>query len=777
MKENQVLVLWFAAFVAVLVLASAYFTDHNGDIDTLGLYNPSYMLAHTGKLTYPVHGYYDEPVIVHPPIHVGAIGLFLRAGLTWHYAEATPTAFFFLLAILLATVLPAGAMIRIALIFPIAFLSLGSQFTTHMASPWGVMFATRPEGHVFGAWFCGLLLLENGRLRQWDYRWLVAGAFLSAWAAGVHYYAWASLFGVLIYVLLAFLSLGRMAALRRAAALIGGACLFGIPYLTLYVIPNWSAITQVVGESGGFAGVGVSVKAHRDWYSAFANTRFDWLLRGPFLLKVPLLVWSTAVLLIVRATRALALSAAPLLLAILLVTPHKQFAYLIHEFAFFLAALFIGLFFAVDWLLDRIHRQRMRQFLLPATTAILTLYLFGTTDVLKAAVHTGEPVVEEGDVARAAARSILGPNAKVASRIGLWYASGAAWWHDTTWDLLDYPDSYHDPIRYLSNFDAAADYTHASDRTAAGGTTLSALYASGQLALRGFYFGETNPDLRFVLLKSERAAPIVGYAARRGQLLRFTEQPDGEEELTLRRCPPLAQDADTQLRFLHISYARFALPVQAGQRVETLFHLLTPRGAANLPLLNGCTILSTTRGATTPVDKTALIDKLRREDQPIHFSASLDELPGYRAIGVPPKLAAPSDVIRLDHVLKRAEAKIVTTPHGSGSFAISIPAEQGRGIAAPCWVQFRLRVLTGRIGLMVWNGKNNQESYSGGAFLSKTDEPVDIAVKLPQMKDTYYATLYNGSMSLPSKFEILDAAVMVSRETWQQQQNTLAALR
>src|SRR5215469_16719012 len=163
-RGHQLAVLAFAVFVALLVIASAFLNYHDSDIDDLGLYNPSYMVARYGTLTYPVHGYYDEPVIVHPPVHVGEIGLLQRAGLPWYYAEAIPAAFLFLLAIALAARLPVAATVRLRLLF-----------------------GTRPEGEVFASWMCGLLLMESGRLRQWNPARLFYGAFLMAWAAGVHY--------------------------------------------------------------------------------------------------------------------------------------------------------------------------------------------------------------------------------------------------------------------------------------------------------------------------------------------------------------------------------------------------------------------------------------------------------------------------------------------------------------------------------------------------------------------------------------------------------------
>ena len=85
----QVTVVSFACFIALLVLLLAFFTDRNGDVDELAMYNPAYMLAHLGELTfpsYPHHAYFADPVIVHPPVHLGLIGLLGRLGFTWYYA-------------------------------------------------------------------------------------------------------------------------------------------------------------------------------------------------------------------------------------------------------------------------------------------------------------------------------------------------------------------------------------------------------------------------------------------------------------------------------------------------------------------------------------------------------------------------------------------------------------------------------------------------------------------------------------------------------------------
>jgi hypothetical protein len=51
--EREWPVFIFACLVAFLLVLAAYATDHTGYVDELGLYNPSYMFAHYGNLTYP----------------------------------------------------------------------------------------------------------------------------------------------------------------------------------------------------------------------------------------------------------------------------------------------------------------------------------------------------------------------------------------------------------------------------------------------------------------------------------------------------------------------------------------------------------------------------------------------------------------------------------------------------------------------------------------------------------------------------------------------------
>jgi len=49
-----------AIAVAMLLVVAAYFSERDGDVDEIGLYNPTYMAVHYGKMTYPAHGYFTS---------------------------------------------------------------------------------------------------------------------------------------------------------------------------------------------------------------------------------------------------------------------------------------------------------------------------------------------------------------------------------------------------------------------------------------------------------------------------------------------------------------------------------------------------------------------------------------------------------------------------------------------------------------------------------------------------------------------------------------------
>ncbi len=755
-------------------------------MDELTFYNPSYMLAHFGKLTYPgyPHGiYFDEPVITHPPVHVGLIGLLGRLGFTWYYAEATPTVVFFLVAIIAIVRGAFPATVKLGLLFSIGFVMLtGENLAT--------CFGTRPEGELHAAWLAGLVLLESGRLANWNIARLAAGAFFLTWASGVHYYAAPAFAGVVVYLIWAVWSLGWKDARSRIAALCAGGCVFGIPYLAFYLIPHASKIFATIRDIQGNGGIAASIHEHLQLYKTWAEAAYlPALVRIPMALGVPLMFFSTAALACIRSTRGLAFASIPLQLFVFLFASHKQPQYLMHETALFTAAASIVALTLADGVLKQASSARINKLFLPVATALLILYLLTGNPALQAAVLSAEPHVHEGDLARAAARTILGPNARVAGRLGAWYSSGAEHWWDIESDMLSVLP--YEPAGYFANFDAVVEYPHMSDVTV-NGDTVSSWYAKGILHLRGFYFGETNPQLQTVLLSARPVPNVVGYAARNAQLYRFEQQGDGDYQVLSAACPmsPALAYQNWISRWPRVFATVLLLPRPAAGQPAVMVTALMPRQASEPTGWMGrtCRVVSKITGSLELADKNALISSLRREDQPIHFYRNLDELPGYVGVQLPEEMTPPKDGLRLNKAIDFSDARTalgvpfggrppfsVRIPRSRGLFALAIPVPRGVVINMPCWLQVRLRVDSGRIGLAAYGNQLGIVNRTRASIL-KSSEPVDVVLKMPDLLHTNYIMVFNDG-DTAGQVEVFDAAVVVTPQDWEHNRTRLAPLR
>ena len=116
------------------------------------------------------------------------------------------------------------------------------------------------------------------------------------------------------------------------------------------------------------------------------------------------------------------------------------------------------------------------------------------------------------------------------------------------------------------------------------------------------------------------------------------------------------------------------------------------------------------------------------------------------------------------------------TPAGIGSSAAHVPVAHGDAVNVPCWVTLRMRVLRGRIGFAVTSRKPGENKLAP-AYLGKTQQPVEVAMSMPTLKDASLLTIYNSNLGRPSEVEILGASVLVSRQVWGQNQAALASVR
>ena len=771
-RVAHVTVIAFACFVALLVLAAAFFTDRNGDVDELMMYNPSYMLAHFGKLTFPTYSYrtfYDKPVVIHPPIHTAWIGLLQRAGFTWYYAAPVPAVILLLLGIAAVVAGAFPAPVKLGLLFSLGFVvSTGEAFF----APFGV----RPEGEVLAAWFAGLILLEAGRLADWNRPKLFAGALLLTYASGVHYYACAALAGVAVYIVWAARDLGWPKAEAPIAALIGGGCLFGVPYVVLFLRPYLKEVLTYVQMTTGDAGVMTSIRIHFQLYRQWAGSDyFPALIRLAVSFGIPLVVFSTIVLSVVKSTRGIALAALPLQIFVLLFAAHKLSNYLVHEIAMFAAALAVGVLAFGDWAWRRIPVPRLRPAFSPLAAACLAVYLAWSHATSWGASIRPFAHVHEAEFARAASRQILGPHATVTGRDGGWFTSGADSWYDIERDMLQ--ASHYDAASFFSNFDAAVDYPHQSETTSdpASGTTISAAYAQGILKLRGFYFGATNGQLQFVLLSARPARQVVGYAASAGRMYRFDEQEPGDYQVLSAVCPITPELARSRWvnrwpqSFSAVTY--LPRPIFGGTAIATVLSrrdLAQPAGW----MRSACHEIGLVHGTLTPIDKAQLLDKFRRDDTVMQFPRTLSEMPGYRGVVLPENMQPPRASSRLDgavdldgiHAISN-RAKVerlpgirITTLPPAGGMSVSIPVTPGSGGSSPRWVQLRLKVLSGEIEFAAF-GLQGVVAQTPLPII-KSEQAEDVAIKVSSLSGVNQIVIFNASHLLGAQADVLDASVL-----------------
>lgn len=764
----------FAWFVAFLTLVAAYCGDRGGWVDELGFQNPPYMLAHFGKLTFPsytANWFFDLPVITNPPVHALWIGLLCRLGLGIYYAEATPTVLLFLLAIVCIVRGAFPDAVKLGLLFSVGYLMAVAN-----ALPWTELFGTRPEGELHAAWFCGLVLLESGRLANWNWRSLAAGAFLLTWASGTHYYAAFAFTGVAVYAVWAIRSLGWKEAKPRLAALCLGGCLFGIPYVVLYLMPYGKEIQMAVAAVGGQAGVGASIRSHAELYRTWVGlgahlplvlTAMSW--------GVPLVVYTTAILVVVPWTRGLALAALPLQLFLCLFAWHKLSPYLVHEVALYAGAVAIAALVLLDWAAARLPAPVQRG-VLPAAALLLGIYLTAGSPMLKAGRLSLEPRIHEVEVARAAAREILGPDARVGGDWGEWYASGASHFYNTQADI-QFAWLGFDPRTYFSNLDAAVECPDFC--VGSSGHSASAFYADGTLKLRGFYLGETNDQLQFVLLSVAQPPQLVGYASRNGQLYRFQQEPGGSYDVISAVCP---RSPDVGLNpwgwdryWPGVFWTVLGIPDSSPDAQRVLVTLLAPRAVAEPAGWMGrtCRTLARVPGTLLLADRNAMLAQLRRTDPPMHFYRDLGEVPGYAGVGLPLEEMPPQGTTRLDNVLdlSRMEAangarmdpgperRLTTIPH-MGGFSGWIPVRHPGSVSGPCWVQLRLRVLSGRVGFQAFERDKGGLAQTLG--IAPARDPQTIALQVPDFRTATHIVITNQGLT-SAQVEVLDAAILVAR--------------
>ncbi len=754
-------VLFFACFVGLLILLSAYCTERDGFVDEAGFQNPPYMMAHFGQLSFPAYSeirYFGQPVITHPPVHVGWIGLLERMGLPIYYAEATPAVLLFGLAILIVIYSAFPVPVKLGWLFSIGFLAATGETLT-------LCFGTRPEGEVQAAWFCGLLLLDSGRLDHWNRRRLFAGALFLTWASGTHYYAGPALLGVLVYIVWAVKSLGWREARPAIIAMCLGGCLFGVPYLAFYLVPYFRSIHLALSENQGPGGVALSIHNHMAMYRNWVqDPHRPWLIRTVMSFGLPMWIYSTALLGAVRATRGIALAALPLQLGLYLFAWHKMPYYMVHESVLFAAALAVAILSLAYWLVAR-YFARLTWLLAPGAVPVLCLCLiYGSPMLADAKVSTHERI-NETEVAQAAGRRILGPHARVGGHWWDWYWTGAEHWYDFEHDFYR-GNVLFDPATYLSNMDAFEDCFQYDE-----GMVMSRFFTAGTLKLRGFFFGQSNLAMRCVQLSTRTVSPVVGYAEWHDQLYRFQEDPAGGYEVLSALCPAGSPDWNQPWAgAFSTSFGYIDWGEHISQRIGTVLAPKTYMAPAG-PVGRGCHELARIRGTLTPDDRRALVAWARRNEALMHVYRGLEDMPGYTGVGLTADAVAPAgavpvpDVLDLTAIEPLASAGIVrqpvlrvTTVGEPGAFSALIPVKKADAVAGPCWVVLTIQVRQGRVGFGAYT-KTGLAAQTLGIFPSI--QPQKVALKVADFRGVTGIIVFNQS-TFQGVADLLDVSVVVS---------------
>ncbi len=760
METERRCVFVFSCFVALLVLISAYCTDRNGTVDELGFLNPPYMLAHFGRMTFPVypfHGFFDLPVITHPPVHTFWIGLLWRIGFSPYYAEASVTVLLLLLSVAIIVRSAFPTPVKLGWLFAVGYLAASGESLT-------LCFGTRPEGEIQAAWFCGLMLLEAGRLDTWNCPKLGAGALFLCWASGTHYYAGPAAAGVGVYLVWAIRTLGWKEAKPRVIAMCLGSGLFVLPYLALYVIPYYREISGTIRNTIGHGGIGLSVERHLALYKAWSGETYrPALVRWGMALGVPLLVFSTAILAAIRSTRGPALAALPLQLGIFLLVWRKMPYYIVHECVFFAGAIAIGLLVLSHYLLTR-WKPKFEPVFAPLSVVVLSIFLVKGSPMLAETRVTFQPKVHEMELSHAAGQRMLGLHARVGGRWWSWYGSGAEHWYDVENDLhsgfLEF-----DPATYLRNVDAI-DTCFSADEP--GRPT--SWYADGTLKLRGFYFAETNPTLGCVLLSSPGVSWLTGYASANGQLYRFEQNDTGDYEVLSAVCQPGSYWNDPR-RGIFSNALMLRDGPEANDSVVTVLaprSYFTPAG----PIGRSCREVSSIRGTLILDDWKLLLDWSRQNERPMHFYREIENMPGYVGVGLPPDAIPPSDGVRAENVLvdlstfevrpgarlEHAPQVRITTIPLPGAFSAGLPVKHAETIAGPCWVVLKLRVRTGRMGFTAFN--NYKGIIKRTPPIAPSPEPQSVALYVPDFRETTNIIVFNDGPGA-AVVDVFDVAVMV----------------
>jgi hypothetical protein len=650
-----------AAVIFACIVVLCLFTQPLADSDETGLYNPIYEFVQTGRMTYPVYSFYDA-MFVHPPVHYLEIGLLMKAGFSLAYAEAVAPILLSAIVLLVICLSTFTLPVKIGLLFGYFagltfYLPAGITDFSPTPTPFMSLHEIRPDVEVAMVWFAGLVALESGRVANWDVKRLALGSALLTYASGIHYFAAIAFSGALVYVAWSLLVL-RRAAWPRIASIVAGGSLVGVPYIAFFVIPQWDGIRLMASSVQGTGTVADAITRHYAEYQAMRTILSEFgpalplasaLILPTLSVGVPLFCVSTLLLLLLPNTRGLALAALPLQLFVFAYSQGKSGGYYLPELIIYFAATSTALATLTLALLRKLPLPRVPELGAALLTTALAASTLLATPRLSPIDFSLLPLTHPMELARAAGRDMLGPDATVAGRIGLWYASGAQSWRELESDVLWQPVKNKDMTAYFSRFDAIADQYHMSNATSNDvNKSLSSWFVDGTLNIRAFYFaGRAYNTLSYVLFQPGPAAHVIGYASDNNQLYRFDEQSNGDTVFAAIVCP-------TGIDLTAITSSRsfenvLLLPGDNAPSDHQVITLLMPlQDYQSLYATRvGCVTRDELTGRLRTADRALLLERLFQDDRPIQFYPSVAAMETTSQVTFDPPSARPGDRVHI----------------------------------------------------------------------------------------------------------------------------------
>jgi hypothetical protein len=616
---NKYTVWVVTATILLCAFAWSFFSELNNSIDTIGLYSSVYTYLHYGKMTSPAYHFFHA-MIIHPPTRYLAVALLMKAGIPFQYAMCVPAFLLMSVAILVIATSRFSSSAKI-------FLLCGMLMGTLQVGPMEL----RPDLDVGLAWFAGLVTLEAGRLQNWDSKRLFLGAFLLTAASGIHYTASVAWLGAVVYIYAGWCLADSK--WKTVLSIIAGGCLFGIPYLALFVIPHWVEINSWIHATQATAGILASVRNH---YHAYKLLYADCtnipcrIVFWPLGAGLPVVIIAFPVLFCIRQVRGLALASLPQVLFFLLFAQRKPTmpGYFLPELILYSCAIS----FLCIWTIRRLeeHFRKPARLALPIASVVLLSAVLSAAPWLKYTYLRVRP--DELGIARAAGRRILGPNALVGVRFAGYYTNGGTYLYLIEPELLWHNLGNLNLKSYFDNFDALAEDAFMSDATVnEQNKSLTSWYADGVLQLRGFYFSGSQEDLfhlfgfqnnlrSYLLLSARKPSTLQGFVLLPDgrQVAEYREEADGKDVFVAAVC-----DSRPNLNLPGLEYPDFfLLPSEDHNPLQKGLLTFVTESQAFLrlqPLLAGTCTFHEKRVMKKNLISTQTFLAALKGDQDIHF--------------------------------------------------------------------------------------------------------------------------------------------------------------